>query len=160
VVASIALFAFASVSLADPPDILFDPVPAHQHFIKTPTGEVPAGPQICENPNLQQAFNQFHHNVHDSFIPGVGVIHTLGAQDGSRGCPTVSAPRSSPCEVVRLPNDVEDREGRRATHARALFLQSFRSFSATPSQPPAPSSPKLQTRGLFPFFVDATQPVP
>jgi hypothetical protein len=86
VVASIALFAFAGVGLADPPDMLFDPVPAHRHFVLTPSGEmVPVGPQICKNPNLQQAFNEFHHNVHHSFVPGVGVIHTLGPQDGAPG---------------------------------------------------------------------------
>jgi hypothetical protein len=85
-VGSIALFAFAGVGFADPPDMLFDPVPPHQHFIELSTGErVPVGPQICDNPNLQKAFNQFHHNVHHSFIPGVGVIHTLGPQDGAPG---------------------------------------------------------------------------
>ena len=86
VIAPIALLAFVGAGLADPPDMLFDPVPAHRHFVATSTGQmVPVGPQICENPNLQQAFNQFHHNVHHSFIPGVGVIHTLGPQDGAPG---------------------------------------------------------------------------
>lgn len=46
---------------------------------------VAVGPQICTNPNLQQAFNQFHHNVHHSFIPAVGVIHTLGPRTVPRG---------------------------------------------------------------------------
>jgi hypothetical protein len=33
-------------------------VPKHRHFIKTAEGNlVPVGPQICENPDLQQAFN-------------------------------------------------------------------------------------------------------
>jgi hypothetical protein len=84
--ASVALFAFAGAAIADPPDMLFDPVPAHRHFVLNSKGEmVPVGPQICNNPNLQQAFNEFHHNVHHSFIPGVGVIHTLGPQDGAPG---------------------------------------------------------------------------
>ena len=82
----IAMLAFAGAGFADPPDMLYDPVPKHRHFIRAPTGEmIPVGPQICQNANLQQAFNQFHHNVHHSFIPGVGVIHTLGPQDGAPG---------------------------------------------------------------------------
>jgi hypothetical protein len=84
--AGIALLAFAGAGLADPPDMLYDTVPAHRHFVMTASGTlVPVGPQICENPNLQQAFNQFHHNVHHSFVPGVGLIHTLGPQDGAPG---------------------------------------------------------------------------
>jgi hypothetical protein len=86
-VASIALFAFAGSGLADPPGMFTSPVPKHRHFITDEAGTkmVAVGPQICTNPNLQQAFNQFHHNVHHSFVPGVGVIHTLGPQDGARG---------------------------------------------------------------------------
>ena len=86
VVPAIAVFAFAGIGSADPPDLLFDPVPKHRHFIVNSAGEmVPVGPQICQNANLQQAFNQFHHNVHHSFIPGVGFIHTLGPQNGAPG---------------------------------------------------------------------------
>jgi hypothetical protein len=82
----VAVLAFAGAGLADPPDMLYDPVPAHRHFIRSASGDlVPVGPQICQNPNLQQAFNEFHHNVHHSFIPGVGIIHTLGPQDGAPG---------------------------------------------------------------------------
>jgi len=85
-VASFVLVAFVGSSLADPPGMLYDPVPAHRHFVMSPTGQMnPVGPQICEHPNLQQAFNEFHHNVHHSFVPGVGVIHTLGPQDGAPG---------------------------------------------------------------------------
>ena len=85
-VAFAGLLAFAGAGLADPPGMLYDPVPPHQHFLLKANGEMVAiGPQICDNANLQQAFNQFHHNVHHSFIPGVGVIHTLGPQDGARG---------------------------------------------------------------------------
>ena len=86
VLAASVLFAFAGPGLADPPDMLFDPVPKHRHFVLTPTGEpTEVGPRICDNPALQQAFNQFHHNIHHSFVPGVGVIHTLGPQDGAPG---------------------------------------------------------------------------
>ena len=80
------LLVFAGTGLADPPEMLYDPVPAHRHFVMAPNGDLKAvGPQICENPDLQEAFNQFHHNVHHSLIPGVGVIHTLGPQNGAPG---------------------------------------------------------------------------
>jgi len=39
-------------------------VPAHRHFLVTPDGVVPVGPQLCDDPNLQSAFNQFHAAVH------------------------------------------------------------------------------------------------
>jgi hypothetical protein len=85
-VATLALSAFAGSGLADPPGMLYDPVPAHRHFVVKPSGAmVEIGPRICKNPDLQDAFNQFHHNVHHSFVPGVGVIHTLGPQDGAPG---------------------------------------------------------------------------
>jgi hypothetical protein len=40
------------------------PIFPHRHFLQTPTGQVPVGPQVCEDPNLQSAFNQFHATVH------------------------------------------------------------------------------------------------
>ena len=85
-VASIALFAFTGSSLADPSDLFTTPVPPHRHFIEKPSGEmVPVGPQICGHPERQQAFNQFHHNVHHSFVPPNIVVHTLGPQEGAKG---------------------------------------------------------------------------
>ncbi len=40
-------------------------VPPHRHFIVKPNGTfVEVGPRVCDNPNLQEAFNQFHVNVH------------------------------------------------------------------------------------------------
>ena len=84
-VASIAFFAFAGAGLADPPGLLI-PAPPHQHFVVTPTGEMIAvGPQICENPNLELAFTEFHFNIHHSALPGVGAIPTLGPQGGAPG---------------------------------------------------------------------------
>jgi hypothetical protein len=48
-------------------------VPAHRHWIQTPTGEyVEVGPNVCDNPNLQRAFNQFHNNVHRVTGSGIG----------------------------------------------------------------------------------------
>jgi hypothetical protein len=40
------------------------PVGPHRHFLVTPNGTIPVGPQVCENPGLQTAFNQFHAAVH------------------------------------------------------------------------------------------------
>lgn len=40
------------------------PVGPHRHFLLTPQGPVPVGPQICENSDLQAAFNQFHVSIH------------------------------------------------------------------------------------------------
>jgi hypothetical protein len=82
--ASIALLAFAGPGLADPPDTLVSP-PNHRHFIVTSDGMVAVGPQICGNPEMQQAFNAFHYNVHHSEVPGIGDIPTLGPQDGAPG---------------------------------------------------------------------------
>lgn len=78
------LLAFASGAIADPPDDLTSP-PNHRHFISTSNGPVPVGPQICEDPGLQQAFDQFHYNVHHSVVPGIGEIPTNGPQDGAPG---------------------------------------------------------------------------
>ena len=73
-VPSIALVP-AGAALADPPDALVD-VASHRHFLVTPNGDrVPIGPDICADPDLQDAFNQFHFNVHTS-----GAIETLGPQ--------------------------------------------------------------------------------
>jgi len=68
-------------------------VPPHQHFVVTAQGEwIPIGPQVCpagSTPELlQQAFNQFHVNIHHSEIPGVGPVDTLGPQGGRRACTT------------------------------------------------------------------------
>ena len=82
-VAATALFAFASPGFADPN---LPNAPPHQHFVITPQGDwVAVGPQVCGNPEMQHAFDQFHFNIHHSFIPGVGQIDTLGPQDGAPG---------------------------------------------------------------------------
>ena len=85
--ASVAMLMFAGPTLADPPGMLTPDAPLHRHFIVTPDGDlVPVGPQICENPDLQLAFNEFHYNVHHSALPPpVGQVETLGPQDGAPG---------------------------------------------------------------------------
>lgn len=55
--------------LADP-NLDLDPIPPHRHFIQTPAGMlVEVGPRVCDDPSLQDAFNQFHSNVHHALSP-------------------------------------------------------------------------------------------
>ena len=85
--ALLAALTLAGPALADPPGILPD-APPHRHFIRTTDGTlIPVGPQICDNPELQQAFNEFHYNIHHSVLPGPGggPVGTLGPQDGAPG---------------------------------------------------------------------------
>lgn len=82
--ALLAVLMLAGPASADPPGTLVD-APAHRHFVETANGLVAVGPQICENPELQEAFNQFHYNIHHSALPGMGHIATLGPQDGAPG---------------------------------------------------------------------------
>jgi hypothetical protein len=85
--ATILISLSAGSVLADPPGMLVNP-PNHRHFIETPNGLVPVGPQICGNPEMQQAFNQFHYNIHHSQFPSPGgtvIVPTLGPQDGAPG---------------------------------------------------------------------------
>ena len=60
-----------------------------RHFLVNADGTlVPVGPQICGNPAMQQAFNQFHYNIHHSQYPsptGPVIVETLGPQDGAPG---------------------------------------------------------------------------
>jgi hypothetical protein len=83
--AIVAAFALAAPTRADPPASLPD-APLHRHFVRAADGTlVPVGPQICDNPELQQAFNEFHYNIHHSVLPGSGPVVTLGPQDGAPG---------------------------------------------------------------------------
>jgi hypothetical protein len=84
--ASVIALVPAGASLADPG---LPNAARHQHYIVTPDGElVPVGPDFCANPNLQDAFNQFHFNVHHSEVRVGNVIvpvDTLGPQHGAPG---------------------------------------------------------------------------
>jgi len=64
-------------------------VPAHRHWLGDPANGVQIGPRLCDDPKLQNAFNQFHFNIHHSFIPpaagGEGQYDTNGPQDGAPG---------------------------------------------------------------------------
>ncbi|QNN64274.1 hypothetical protein H9L12_07875 [Sphingomonas rhizophila] len=82
-----SVFALAPVggAFADPGSMLTNVRP-HQHYVLTPNGSrVEVGPNICDHPDLQYAFNQFHYNVHHSAsAPGVDA-ETLGPQHGAPG---------------------------------------------------------------------------
>src|SRR5688572_24090309 len=78
-----ALLGTALPALADPN---LTNVAAHRHFVRSPSGKlVEVGPRLCDNPSLQQAFNQFHFNIHHSFNPMTTPVDSLGPQDGAPG---------------------------------------------------------------------------
>ena len=68
-------------------------VPTHRHWLGDPfNGGHQIGPNVCDNPNVQKAFNQFHFNIHHSLIPVPaggpppdGRIPSNGPQDGAPG---------------------------------------------------------------------------
>lgn len=72
----------AGVALAD--SNLTRDVPAHRHFLTANNSEV--GPRLCDNPALQNAFNQFHVNVHSATIRGTPIgatgLPAPGLHDG------------------------------------------------------------------------------
>ncbi len=72
------LFGSVQPGLADP-NLDLDPIPRHRHFVALPSGElVQVGPRVCDDPSLQDAFNQFHSNVHHALSP----ISPPGAEPG------------------------------------------------------------------------------
>lgn len=84
-----AILAFVARSEADPN---LTNIPPHRHYVQTPSGElVEVGPQVCGNPQLQKAFNQFHNNVHAVSGSGIGPaapgLHNFqGADLKAGGC--------------------------------------------------------------------------
>jgi hypothetical protein len=63
------VLAMASTSFADPN---LTNVPRHRHWVANPNGLVEVGPRVCDNPDLQNAFNQFHNNIHFATASSVG----------------------------------------------------------------------------------------
>jgi hypothetical protein len=66
-------------------------IPPHRHFVNTSSGLVEVGPRVCDNPNLQGAFNQFHNNIHvatgASIGPAAPGLHNFkGADLMASGC--------------------------------------------------------------------------
>ena len=81
-IATGVLVAGAAVAVADPNVPNISP---HRHFLQTPAGLVQVGPRLCDDPSRQQAFNQFHINVHSSATSPTTPIDTLGPQHGAPG---------------------------------------------------------------------------
>ena len=67
------LLVIPSIGVADPN---LNNVPAHRHFIESPTGDLsPVGPDLCDNlgqPGIQHAFNEFHNNLHVATASSIG----------------------------------------------------------------------------------------
>ena len=81
--AGAALLGTALPTLADPN---LPNVAPHRHFVVKPDGSrVEVGPRVCDDPSLQQAFNQFHFNIHHSQNPRGTPVDTLGPQHGAPG---------------------------------------------------------------------------
>ena len=60
----------ATTAVADPS---LGNVSPHRHWITLPNGgQVEVGPRVCDDPNLQEAFNQFHNNLHAVTASGIG----------------------------------------------------------------------------------------
>ena len=69
----VALGALGATSAAADPSL--GNVPRHQHYIENPSGAmVRVGPDVCANPNLQKAFNQFHNNIHVASGSAIGPV--------------------------------------------------------------------------------------
>jgi hypothetical protein len=67
----VGLVMFSAATAAADPNL--SNVPPHRHWIQLTSGEkVQVGPNVCDNPNLQQAFNQFHNNLHALTPSGIG----------------------------------------------------------------------------------------
>ena len=84
-----AILGFVATSHADPN---LTNVPKHRHYVQTSTGElVEVGPRVCDNPDLQRAFNQFHNNIHVASSSAIGPaapgLHNfVGAELSFGGC--------------------------------------------------------------------------
>lgn len=66
---AVLLGVFATAGLADPN---LNNVTPHRHWLGDPANGVQIGPRVCDNPNLQQAFNQFHNNLHFASSSSIG----------------------------------------------------------------------------------------
>jgi hypothetical protein len=70
VLAVIGMFGLTGTAVGDPD---LTNVPPHRHYIHTATGElVQVGPRVCDDASLQDAFNQFHNNLHVVTSSGIG----------------------------------------------------------------------------------------
>ncbi len=52
-----------------------DGVKRHDHFLQKPNGDlVQVGPHVCDNPNLHEAFHNFHRHVHTGSPTSTGAV--------------------------------------------------------------------------------------
>jgi hypothetical protein len=56
-------------------------VPPHRHFLQIGTTLVPVGPQVCDDPSMQNAFNQFHAHVHVGTVGTFAMDHEHNQTD-------------------------------------------------------------------------------
>ena len=56
-------------------------VAPHRHYLQIGDTLVPVGPQVCETPSLQEAFNQFHAGVHIGTPGTVAMDHEHNRTD-------------------------------------------------------------------------------
>lgn len=86
----VAALGTTAIAVADPnlPDIT-----PHRHFVQTEQGLVQVGPRVCDKPALQEAFNQFHSNIHVAVAESPGPEHSApglhnlhGAEVTARSC--------------------------------------------------------------------------
>lgn len=91
----VASLGATAIAVADPnlPNIT-----PHRHFVENEQGRlVQVGPRVCDNPNLQRAFNQFHSNIHVKVEESPGPEHSApglhnfrGGEITARGCAFVA----------------------------------------------------------------------
>ncbi len=89
IVAASGLVVIGARTLKADPDL--NNVPPHRHWVQTASGSlVEVGPRVCDNPNLQRAFDQFHNNIHvvsSGIGPAAPGLHNLkGAEVQFSGC--------------------------------------------------------------------------
>jgi hypothetical protein len=87
-----ALLGTATTAGADPnlPNI-----PAHRHFIQLGDGSlVQVGPRVCDDASLQNAFNEFHSNIHIAVAGSPGPAQPAPGLHDHRSPDIVSRPCS------------------------------------------------------------------
>jgi hypothetical protein len=72
IVAGVAAILFTRATIRADPDLTN--VPPHRHYVRTSQGIVEVGPRVCDNPNLQRAFDQFHNNLHVATSSSIGPV--------------------------------------------------------------------------------------
>jgi hypothetical protein len=87
----VAALGTTAIAVADPglPDIT-----PHRHFVQTEKGLVQVGPRVCDDSHLQNAFNQFHSNIHVAVAESPGPEHSAPGLHNSKGADLVARPCS------------------------------------------------------------------